>query len=146
MKIGLLNGPNLDLLGKREPDIYGSFTIADIESKLQSLTTVGMEMVSYQSNGEGELIDFIHRAVQRENIEYLIFNPGAYTHTSIAIRDAIAGTGIKVIEVHISNIYKREDFRHKSVIAPVCIGQISGFGMDSYILAFQYILSIMNSK
>lgn len=143
MKIALLNGPNLNLLGKREPGVYGSSTLADIEDNLKRVLkeqTPGFELVAYQSNCEGKLIDFIHSSGEK-GIEYIIFNPGAYTHTSIALRDAISGTGAKVIEVHISNIHKREEFRHKSYIAPVAIGQIAGFGIAGYELALNYILN-----
>jgi 3-dehydroquinate dehydratase II len=140
MKIGLLNGPNLNLLGKREPEVYGNFTLDNIYDNLKKIAGPKHEIVAFQSNVEGELINFIHLAVS-EGIEYIIFNPGAYTHTSIAVRDAITGTGIKVIEVHISNIYKREEFRHSSFIAPVSIGQISGFGIKSYEMALYYILN-----
>ena len=138
MKIGLLNGPNLNLLGKREPGVYGSSTLDDIFKDLKNLAG-NDEIIAFQSNVEGELINFIHLAVEK-NIEWIIFNHGAYTHTSIALRDAIAGTKIKVIEVHISNIHSREEFRHKSMIAPVCVGQICGFGVESYKLALHYII------
>ncbi|HOJ65102.1 MAG TPA: type II 3-dehydroquinate dehydratase [Spirochaetota bacterium] len=140
MKIGLLNGPNLNLLGKREPDIYGNFTLDDIYKRLKEIAGPNNEIVAFQSNIEGELINFIHLC-EEKNIEWIIFNPGAYTHTSIAIRDAISATKVKVIEVHISNIHKREKFRHKSMIAPVCVGQISGFGKYSYEIALYYILN-----
>lgn len=145
MKIGLLNGPNINLLGKREPGIYGNFTLDDIYIKLKNLAGKNHEIISFQSNTEGELINYIQLADEKE-IEYIIFNPGAYTHTSIAIRDAVGAVNAKVIEVHISNIYKREEFRQKSVIAPVCIGQVSGFGIRSYEMAFNYILSETNKS
>jgi 3-dehydroquinate dehydratase II len=140
MKIGLLNGPNLNMLGKREPDIYGNFTLDDIYNKLKELAGKENEIIAFQSNIEGELINYIQLADEK-NIDYIIFNPGAYSHTSIAIRDAVSAIKAKVIEVHISNIYKREEFRHQSVIAPVCIGQISGFGIKSYEIALYYIIS-----
>lgn len=140
MKIGLLNGPNINLLGKREPEVYGNFTLDDIFTKIKELAGKDYEIVGFQSNTEGELINYIQLAEEKE-IEYIIFNPGAYTHTSIAIRDAISAVKVKVIEVHISNIYKREEFRQKSLIAPVCIGQVSGFGINSYVMALNYILS-----
>ncbi|OHD08789.1 MAG: type II 3-dehydroquinate dehydratase [Spirochaetes bacterium GWC1_27_15] len=145
MKIGLLNGPNLNLLGKREPGIYGNFNLDDIYNRLKEIAGKDNEIIAFQSNIEGELINFIHLSVDR-GIDYIIFNPGAYTHTSIALRDAISGVDAKVIEVHISNIHKREEFRHKSMTASVCIGQISGFGIHSYEMALNYILSIKNSK
>jgi 3-dehydroquinate dehydratase-2 len=139
MKIGLLNGPNLNLLGKREPGIYGNFTLDDIYNKLKK-NAGNNEIIAFQSNIEGELINFIHLS-KSQGIDYIIFNAGAYTHTSIALRDAISSVDAKVIEVHISNIHSREEFRHKSLIAPVCIGQISGFGIYSYEMALYYILN-----
>ena len=142
MKIGVLNGPNLNLLGKREPTVYGKFTLKDIGDKLVAIAPKGVQIIFFQSNIEGELINFIQNAFLKENFDYLIFNPGAFTHSSIALRDAISGVSAKVIEVHISNIYKREAFRHKSFLSPVCIGQIAGFGIQSYILALEYILSV----
>ena len=140
MNIGLLNGPNLNLLGTREIDVYGKFTLDDIYNKLIEIVDKKHEIIAFQSNNEGELINYIQLSKEK-GINYIIFNPGAYTHTSIAIRDAIASVDTNVIEVHISNIYKREDFRQKSLIAPVCIGQISGFGINSYELALHYILN-----
>lgn len=135
-KILLMNGPNLNMLGKREPDIYGAQTLTDLEEriKLQG-KNVGIEVVCFQSNHEGELIDRLHAAVM-ENIDGIILNPGAYTHYSIALRDAIAAIDIPVIEVHISNVHTRESFRQQSVIAPVAVGQIVGFGFFGYELAF----------
>jgi len=140
MKIGLLNGPNLNLLGKREPDVYGNFTLDDIYKKLKKIAGPDHEIIAFQSNIEGEIINFIQLSVSG-GIDYIIFNPGAYTHTSVAIRDAITGVGARVIETHISNVYKREEFRHKSYIAPVAIGQVAGFGMASYEMALYYILN-----
>lgn len=135
-----MNGPNLNRLGKREPEIYGHETLADIEKGLQTLANQqGVQVAFYQSNTEGFLIDRIHEAAD-EGVDGIIFNPGAYTHYSIALRDAIASVGIDTIEVHISNIHSREPFREQSVIAPVCIGQLTGFGTDGYRLAFQAFL------
>lgn len=135
-----MNGPNLNRLGKREPEIYGHETLADIEKGLQTLANQqGVQVAFYQSNTEGFLIDRIHKAAD-EGVDGIIFNPGAYTHYSIALRDAIASVGIDTIEVHISNIHSREPFREQSVIAPVCIGQLTGFGTDGYRLAFQAFL------
>ncbi|HOV13448.1 MAG TPA: type II 3-dehydroquinate dehydratase [Spirochaetota bacterium] len=145
MKIGLLNGPNLNLLGKREPSLYGNFTLDDVYNRLKIIAGKENEIIPFQSNVEGEIINYIHLSCD-EKIEYIIFNPGAYTHTSIAIRDAITSVNAKVIEVHISNVYKREEFRHKSLIAPVCIGQIAGFGLLSYELALNYILTQSKEK
>ena len=150
MKIALLNGPNLNLLGMREPGIYGSETLKDVENLLKekiSGSGMNIELVCYQSNSEGSLIDFIQQS-KTQGIEYIIFNPGAYTHTSIALHDAIAGVQAKVIEVHISNIHKREEFRRNSYIAPVAIGQVIGFGIAGYGMALNYILDLerMNDK
>jgi len=143
MNIGLLNGPNLNMLGKREPEIYGKFTIDDIYENLKNIAGKNHEIFAFQSNIEGELINYIHLADEKK-IEYIIFNPGAYSHTSIALRDAISSINSKVIEVHISNVYKREEFRSKSIIAPVCIGQISGFGIKTYEMALYYIINQNN--
>jgi len=130
----LLNGPNINRLGKREEDIYGSFTLQDIEKEISQLIgKYHYELTSFQSNHEGDLIDQIHAADQK--YEGIIFNPAAYTHTSIALYDAIKTIETPVIEVHISNIHEREEFRHKSMIAPACVGQIVGFGLKSYRLA-----------
>ncbi|MDN4607792.1 type II 3-dehydroquinate dehydratase [Sporosarcina highlanderae] len=140
MKLLVLNGPNLNRLGKREPDIYGAETLVDVEQKLQSIASESLvELFFYQSNSEGALIDKIHEAYDF-GYDGIIFNPGAYTHTSIAIRDAIASVDIPVIEIHISNIHSREPFRHTSLIAPVCVGQLSGFGTSGYELALQAFL------
>ena len=130
----LLNGPNINRLGKREEDIYGSFTLQDIEQEISQLIgKYNYELTSFQSNHEGDLIDQIHAADQK--YEGIIFNTAAYTHTSIALYDAIKTIETPVIEVHISNIHEREEFRHKSMIAPACVGQIVGFGLKSYRLA-----------
>lgn len=130
----LLNGPNINMLGQREADIYGSFTLQDIESNLRAIIEpYGYSLDSYQSNSEGELIDQLHLA--NNKYEGIIFNPAAYTHTSIALHDAIKAIDTPVIEVHISNVYRREGFRHKSLTASACIGQIVGFGQMSYELA-----------
>ncbi|WP_186575817.1 type II 3-dehydroquinate dehydratase [Aquibacillus kalidii] len=130
----LLNGPNLNRLGKREPGIYGSRTLQDIEQTVSDLVqTYGYKMDAFQSNHEGELIDRIHEA---DGVyEGIIFNPGAYTHTSVALRDAISSIEVPVIEVHLSNVHSREEFRHTSMLAPVCKGQIVGLGDQGYKLA-----------
>lgn len=134
LRVLVINGPNLNRLGLREPDIYGRLTLADLEEILRKEGEIlGLELDFFQSNSEGAIVDAIQQAKGR--YDGLIINPGAYTHYSIAIRDAIAGEGIPTVEVHISNIYKREDFRHHSFIAPVAIGQITGFGIYGYILA-----------
>lgn len=135
----VLNGPNLNLLGTREPQVYGSLTLADIDRSLElEAKKLQVELSCLQSNFEGELIEAIHSA--RESFQGIIINAGAYTHTSIAIRDALSAVQIPTVEVHLSNIYQREPFRHHSYIAPVVIGQISGFGADSYLLGLQALV------
>ncbi|WP_077326921.1 type II 3-dehydroquinate dehydratase [Virgibacillus siamensis] len=130
----LLNGPNINMLGKRENDIYGEFTLQDVEENLTNLLNEhGYELDSQQSNHEGSLVDFLQQA--NGKYEGIIFNPAAYTHTSIALRDCIKAMETPVIEVHISNVHNREAFRHQSMLAPVCYGQIVGFGLLSYRLA-----------
>jgi len=132
----LLNGPNLNLLGTREPGVYGQKTLADIEHEVErTLKENGWEFDAFQSNHEGDLIDAIQES--RQETTGIIFNPGAYTHTSIALRDAIASIDVPVIEVHISNVHKRESFRHTSLISPVTWGQIVGMGTIGYTLAAQ---------
>jgi 3-dehydroquinate dehydratase-2 len=136
MKILVMNGPNLNLLGKREPQIYGAETLEDINRRIEALAVeLGVEVAFFQSNHEGELVQKIQEAMGA--YQAIVINPGAYTHTSVALRDAISSTGIPTIEIHISNIYKREDFRHHSYISGVAAGQISGFGADSYLLALR---------
>ena len=140
MKLLILNGPNLNRLGKREPGIYGAETLEDIERKLEGLAVEqGVELAFFQSNVEGSLIDKIHEA-EDIGLDGIVFNPGAFTHYSIALRDAVASIQVPVIEIHISNIHSREPFRQTSVIAPVCVGQLSGFGTDGYALAIQAFL------
>lgn len=135
----VLNGPNLNLLGTREPEIYGHTTLADINAWLEKRANeADVAIEFYQSNHEGALVDKIQEA--RGNVDYIIFNAGAYTHYSIALRDAIAGVEIPTIEVHLSNIHKREEFRHTSVLAPVCLGQISGLGAFSYMAALEAVI------
>ena len=133
----LLNGPNLNLLGTREPEVYGDVTLEDIQNKLEEMCKKsGTDLVSFQSNAEHELVDRIQEA-QSEGIKCIIFNPGAFTHSSIALRDALNGTGQKFIEVHISNIYGREDFRQKSFLSDIADGVISGLGTKGYELALE---------
>lgn len=132
IRIKMINGPNLNLLGIREPQIYGNCTLDAIEEMIRrEAADYGVEIDFFQSNHEGEIIDCIHQAA-KSGYSGIIINPGAFTHYSYAIRDAVAAVGIPVVEVHLSNIHAREDFRSRSVIAPVCIGQISGLGPVSY--------------
>ncbi len=132
-RVLVIHGPNLNLLGVREPSVYGTTTLADIDRALVARgAESGITVDTMQSNGEGAIIDAIHAA--RGTYDGIVMNPGAYTHTSVAIRDAVAAVGIPVVEVHLSNIHTREEFRRTSLIAPVAVGQISGFGADSYIL------------
>ena len=140
----VLNGPNLNLLGTREPQVYGSLTLADINSSLKlEAQKLQVELSCLQSNMEGKLIEAIHSA--RETSQGIIINAGAYTHTSIAIRDALSAVELPTVEVHLSNIYQREEFRHHSYIAPVAIGQISGFGSDSYILGLHALVNYLKN-
>ncbi|KGP72934.1 type II 3-dehydroquinate dehydratase [Pontibacillus yanchengensis] len=130
----LLNGPNLNLLGEREPGVYGAVTLEDIERQVRDICKQeGWQLKSFQSNHEGDLVDAIHEA--RHSSKGIIFNPGAYTHTSVALRDAISGVNVPMIEVHISNVHKRESFRHTSLLSPVSWGQIVGLGPIGYQLA-----------
>lgn len=141
----VLHGPNLNLLGQREPDVYGRVSLEDIEIALSELAAQNdSEIRSLQSNHEGALIDAMHEA--RGWANGILINPGALTHTSYSLRDAIAAVEIPCAEVHLSNIYKRESFRHKSILAPVCVGQISGFGWRSYTLGFKALLDYINDE
>ena len=133
----LLNGPNLNLLGTREPEVYGKTTLEEVVKKLSNISSKsGHELISKQSNAEHELVDQIHRA-KDEDVKCIIFNPGAFTHSSISLRDALAGTEIPFIEIHISNIYSREDFRQKSFLSEIAVGIISGLGVEGYELALK---------
>lgn len=138
LKVRVIHGPNLNLLGVREPEVYGSVTLTEIDRRIKAHAEgAGVHVECGQFNGEGEMIDAIQSA--REWADALVINPGAYTHYSIAVRDAIAAAGIPAVEVHLSNIHSREEFRRQSVTAAVCAGQISGFGANSYILGIDAV-------
>jgi 3-dehydroquinate dehydratase II len=139
----VLHGPNLNLLGLREPGIYGSASLSDVNHMLeQEASGLGVRLTALQSNHEGALIDAVHAALEVH--QGILINPGGYTHTSVALRDAIAGVNLPTVEVHLSNIHKREVFRHHSYIAPVAIGQISGFGVESYRLGLHALVRHLN--
>lgn len=141
MRILIINGPNINLLGTREPEIYGSLTLEKIEEELKTYaSSLNVEVKFFQSNIEGEIVDAIQKAKYEWDCQGIVINPAAYTHTSVAIRDAISAVAIPAVEVHISNIHRREEFRKHSFIAPVCIGQIAGFGAESYKLGLKGLL------
>ena len=138
-KIAILNGPNLDRLGKREPEIYGSTTLADLEQQLRAEVGATAQLEVFQSNHEGALIDKI-AALADAKFDGIVLNGGAFTHTSVALRDALLGSKLAAVEVHISNIYKREEFRHLSYTAPACLAVISGLGLEGYFAAVRFLL------
>lgn len=144
LRILILNGPNLNLLGKREPAVYGALSLEEINQKISVLAAeLGVEIDLRQSNHEGKLIDLLHSAAA--DMDAVIFNPGAYTHYSYALRDAVKAIGIPTVEVHLSNIYAREGFRRRSVIAPAAAGQISGFGAAGYLMALRAVVELAPS-
>jgi 3-dehydroquinate dehydratase-2 len=141
MEIGIINGPNLDRLGKREPEVYGTQTLGDLEKLIAAhAKKAGAKTRFFQSNHEGKIIDTIAKWAEA-GVKFLVINPGGHTHVSVALRDSIAGSGLTTVEVHISNIYKREEFRHKSVTASACVGVITGLGFEGYLLAIDYLAS-----
>lgn len=145
VSILVLHGPNLNLLGKREPGVYGIETLADIDGSLeQEARSLQVQIAAFQSNHEGALVDAIHAALGKH--QGILINPGAYTHTSVAIRDAIAAVALPTVEVHLSNVYRREPFRHHSYIAPVAIGQVSGFGSESYRLGLRGLVHYLSQE
>lgn len=145
MRFLIINGVNLNLLGIREPEKYGSQTLKDLEKSLYAYSfDIEVDLEVFQSNFEGEIVEKIHSALG--NFDGIVINAGAYTHTSVAIRDAIAGVNIPTVEVHLTNIYKREEFRHHSYLAPVCIGQISGLGFDGYKFALSALKNYIEEK
>lgn len=145
MKILIIHGPNLNMLGKREPEIYGSTTLEEINTALaKKAKDLGAEVSSFQSNSEGEIVSTIQDAMSK--FDGIIINPGAYTHTSVAIRDAILSSGLPVVEAHISNVYKREDFRQKSFVSGVALGVISGFGINSYFLGLDGLVDHLKNN
>ena len=145
MKILVINGVNMNMLGIREPEKYGHMTLKDLEKELYAYSfELGIDIETFQSNHEGKIVEKIQQAYQ--NASGIVLNAAAYTHTSVAIRDAIASVNIPTIEVHMTNIHSREDFRQKSLIADVCIGQISGFGVDSYKLAMQALCTMLKKQ
>lgn len=145
MKILVINGVNMNMLGSRETEKYGTMTLKDLEKDLYAFSfELGIDIETFQSNFEGEIVEKIHSA--KDNFDGIVINAGAYTHTSVAIRDAISAVDIPTVEVHMTNIYKREEFRHHSYLAPVCIGQISGFGADSYKLGLKAIKNFLKTN
>jgi 3-dehydroquinate dehydratase II len=142
MSILVLNGPNLNLLGTREPQVYGHTTLAMIETELQQIgADAGVDVLCFQSNAEGALIDRIH-AARSDGTQFIVINPGGLTHTSVALRDALAGVALPFIELHISNVHKREAFRHHSFLSEIALGVICGLGVNGYRLALQHALSL----
>jgi 3-dehydroquinate dehydratase, type II len=145
MKILVINGVNMNMLGLRETEKYGTMTLKDLEKELYAFSfELGIDIETFQSNFEGEIVEKIHSS--KDNFDGIIINAGAYTHTSIAIRDAISSINVPTVEVHMTNIYKREEFRHHSYLAGVCVGQISGFGINSYKLGIKAVVDYINTN
>lgn len=145
MKIIVINGVNMNMLGLRETEKYGTMTLKDLEKELYAFSfELGIGIETFQSNFEGEIVEKIHSS--KDNFDGIVINAGAYTHTSVAIRDAIASVDLPAVEVHMTNIYKREEFRHHSYLAPVCIGQISGFGANSYKLGLKAVVDYLKTN
>lgn len=145
MKILVINGVNMNMLGLRETEKYGTMTLKDLEKELYAFSfELGIDIETFQSNFEGEIVEKIHSS--KDNFDGIVINAGAYTHTSVAIRDAIASVDLPAVEVHMTNIYKREEFRHHSYLAPVCIGQISGFGTNSYKLGLKAVVDYLKTN
>jgi 3-dehydroquinate dehydratase-2 len=143
-KILVVHGPNLNLLGRRRPDVYGKATLTEINASIRAeAKRLGAAVTIFQSNGEGEILDRLHRAVGK--FDGLVINPGGLTHTSVALRDAVEACGFPTVEVHLSNIYRREAFRHRSRLAPVCLGQITGFGPRSYRLGLAAVVEALRA-
>ena len=146
MRILIVNGPNINLLGTREPEIYGTLTLEEIENKLQEFAQgLDVELCFFQSNIEGEIVDAIQKAKFEWDCQGIVINPASYTHTSVDIRDSISAVSLPTVEVHISNIHNREEFRRQSFVAPVCIGQVAGFGLDSYKLGLKGLVNFIAS-
>lgn len=145
MKILVINGVNMNMLGLRETEKYGTMTLKDLEKELYAFSfELGIDIETFQSNFEGEIVEKIHSS--KDNFDGIVINAGAYTHTSVAIRDAITSVDLPAVEVHMTNIYKREEFRHHSYLAPVCIGQISGFGTNSYKLGLKAVVDYLKTN
>ena len=145
MRVLFLNGPNLNLLGHREPSVYGKMTLGDIEARVRGrASSLGATVEFRQSNSEGELVSWIQES--KGQFDAIVVNAAAYTHTSVALRDAISAVGVPTIEIHLSNVHAREEFRHKSLIAPVCRGQIAGFGAFSYVLGLEAAVNLNAGK
>ena len=144
-RILVINGVNMNMLGLRETEKYGTMTLKDLEKDLYAFSfEIGIDIETFQSNFEGEIVEKIHNA--KDNFDGIVINAGAYTHTSVAIRDALSSVNVPAVEVHITNIYKREEFRHHSYLAPVCIGQISGFGLNSYKLGLKAVVDYLSDN